>query len=98
MIDCSLSDNSKRTWYRAVVELILVVHVDDILVNEKKDSCDELHHTLNDNFRTETLRELKWYLWCAVECDWQQSSVTIKEAALIEQVFHATQRVRNHFL
>ena len=34
-----------------VVKLILVVHVDDIIVNEKE-VCDELHHTLNDNFPT----------------------------------------------
>ena len=45
--------------YRKVVEglvkLILVVHVDDILVSGEKEMCDELHHTLNENFPTENL-------------------------------------------
>ena len=42
-----------------VVELILVVHLDDILVSGKKEACDELHHTLNEIFPTENLGELK---------------------------------------
>ena len=57
-----------------VVKLILVVHVDDIVVSGGKEACEELHHTLNENFPTENLGELKWYLGCAVERDWQQGS------------------------
>ena len=79
------------------MELILVVHVEGILVNGKKEARDELHHTRNEMFPTETLGELKWYLGCAVECEWPQGSVTIKQPSMIEQVFHATQRARNHF-
>ena len=67
-----------------MVKLILVVHVDDILVSGEKEACDELHHTLNRNFLTENLGELKWYLGCAVERDWQQGSVTIKQPAIID--------------
>ena len=36
-----------------VVKLILVVHVDDILVSREKEACEELHHTLNENFPTD---------------------------------------------
>ena len=79
-----------------VVKLILVVHI-DILVSGKRDACDELHHTLNGNFPTEKLWELKRYLGCAVERDLQHGSVAIKQPAMIEQVFHASLRVRNHF-
>ena len=43
-----------------VVKLILVVHVDDILVSGKKDTSGVLHLTLNENFPTENLGELKW--------------------------------------
>ena len=67
-----------------VVKLILVVHVDDILVSGKKEASGVLHFTLNENFRTENLGELKWYLVCAVERDWQQDSVTIKQPAMID--------------
>ena len=35
-----------------IVKMILVVHVDDISVSGKKEACDELHHTLNENFPT----------------------------------------------
>ena len=35
-----------------VVQLILVVHVDDILVRGEKETCDELHHTLSEISRT----------------------------------------------
>ena len=71
--------------YRKIVEgavkLIFVVHVDDIIGSGKKEACDELHHRLNENFQTENLGELKWYLRCSVERDWQQGSVTIKQPA-----------------
>ena len=73
-----------RKIVEAVVKLILEVHVDDILVSGEKEVCDELHHTLNENFPTETLGELKWYLGCAVERDWQQGSVKIKQPAMID--------------
>ena len=52
--------------YRKIVE---GVHVDDILVSGEKEACEELHHTLNENFPTENLGELKWYLgalWSAI--------------------------------
>ena len=45
---------------------------------------DELHHILNENFPTENLGELKWYLGCAAERDWQGGSVTIKQPAMID--------------
>ena len=40
-----------RLLWERVVKPILVVHVDDILVSGKKEACDELHHTLNENSR-----------------------------------------------
>ena len=67
-----------------MVELIPVVHVDDILVSGEKEACDELYRTLNGKFPTENLGELKWYLGCAVERDWQQGGVTIKQPAMID--------------
>ena len=73
-----------RKIVERVVKLILVVRVDDILVSGKKEACEELHHTLNENFPTEDLGELKWYLGCGVERDWQGGSVTIKQPAMID--------------
>ena len=67
-----------------VVKLTLVVHVDGIVVSGEKETCEELRHTLNENFPTENLGELKWYLGCAAERDWQGGSVTIKHPAMID--------------
>ena len=76
-----------------VGKLVLVVPVDDILVSGEKEACDELHYTLNKNFLTENVGELKWYMGCAVECDWQRGGVTIKNPAMIDTLtksFHVT--------
>ena len=86
-----------RKIAEGLVKLILVVHVDDVLVSGKKEVCDKLHRPLRKIFLTESFGELKWYLGYTVERDWQQGSVTINQPAMIEQVFHATQRVQNHF-
>ena len=53
-------------------------------VSGKKEACDELYHTLNENSPTENLGEFKRYLECAVERDWQQGNVTIKPPATID--------------
>ena len=97
MEQCRADPCVYRKIVKGVVKLIFVVHVDDVIVSGKKEACDELHHTLNENFRTENLVELKWYLGCAVERDWQQGGVTIEQPVMIKQVFHAIQRVQNHF-
>ena len=67
-----------------MVKLILVVHIDDSLVSGKREASGVLHLTLKEIFPTENLGELKWYLGCAVERDWQQDSVTIKQPAMID--------------
>ena len=55
MEQCRADPCVYRKIVEGVVKLILVVHVDDILVSGEKEACDELHHTLNENFPTESL-------------------------------------------
>ena len=87
MEQCRTEPCVHRKIVEGVVKLILLVHVvDDILVSGKKGACDELHHTLNENFPTENLGELKWYLGCAAERDWQQGSATIKQPGIIDSL------------
>ena len=69
MKECRADPCVYRRIVEEVVMLILVVHVDDILVSVEKEVCEELHHTLNENFPTETLGEFKWYRGCDVERD-----------------------------
>ena len=59
MQQCRADSRVYRKIEVGVVKLILVVHVDDVLVNGKKEGCDELHHTLIEIFLTENLGELK---------------------------------------
>ena len=84
MEQCRADPCVYRKIVEGVVKLILVVHVDDILVSGEEEACDELHHTLNENFPTKNLGELKWYLGYAVERHWQQGCVTIKQPAMID--------------
>ena len=69
MEQCRTDPCVYRNIVEGVLELIIVVHVDNTLVSGKNKAYDELHQTLNDNFPTENLGELKWYLGCAVERD-----------------------------
>ena len=71
MEQCRADPCVYRKIVEGVVKLIFVVHVDDIIVSGEKEACEELHHTLNENFPTENLGELKWHLGCAAERDWQ---------------------------
>ena len=67
---CRADSYAYRQIVEGVVEMILVVHEDDILVSGKKEACDELHHTLNEYFPSQNLGESKGYLGSAVERDW----------------------------
>ena len=44
-----------RKIVEGVVKLIFVVRVDDILVSEEKEACEQLHHTRNEKLPTENL-------------------------------------------
>ena len=85
MEQCRTDPCVYRKIVEGVVKLILVVRVDDIVVSGEKETCEELHHTIYKKFPTENLGELKWYLGCTVERDWQgRGSVTIKQPAMID--------------
>ena len=84
MKQCRADQCVYRKIVEGVVKLILVVHVNDVVASGEKETCEELHHTLNENFPSENLGELKWYLGCAVKRNWQGGSVTIKQPAMID--------------
>ena len=84
MEQCRADPCVYRKTVEGVVKRIIVVHVDDIVVSGEKEACEGLHHILNETFTTENLEELKWYLGCTVERDWQGVSVTIKQPAMID--------------
>ena len=78
-----------------VVELIVVVHVDDILVGGEKEACDELHLLLNKKFPTNNLGEVRWYMGCAVELDWAKETIKITQSTFVDTLlkrFNITSR------
>ena len=66
------------------VALILTVHVDDILVSGNETVCEKLPGVRNDQFSTQSLGELEWYLGCAVEFDWQKGTIKISQPAMVD--------------
>ena len=59
MEQCRADPCVYRNIVEGVVELILVVHIGDILISGKKEACDGLHHTPYEKLATENLGKLK---------------------------------------
>ena len=47
------------------VELIMAVHVDDIVIAGSDEACRDFHAALNIEFPMNNLGELTWYTGCA---------------------------------
>ena len=47
------------------VELVMTVHVDDIVIAGSDEACRDFHAALNTKFPTNNLGELTWYTGCA---------------------------------
>ena len=47
------------------VELIMAVHVDDIVIAGSDETCRDFHAALTTKFPTNNLDELTWYTGCA---------------------------------
>jgi len=67
-----------------VVERIVVVHVDDILVGDTNGAYDELHLLLNKKLYTNNLREVRWYMGCGTERDWEKDTIKITQTAFVD--------------
>ena len=67
------------------VVLILAVHVNDPLVYGNETVCEELVGVLlNGQFSTQNLGDLDWYLGCAVEREWEEGAIKIRQPAMID--------------
>ena len=66
------------------VVLVLVVHVDDILVSGNEIVYEELPGIIYDQFSTQNLGELEWYLGWTVERDWEKSTIKICQSAMVD--------------
>ena len=51
------------------VELIVAVHVDDIVIAGSDETCEDFHTALVSKIPTNNLGELTWYTRCAFKRD-----------------------------
>ena len=63
--------------------MIGVYHVDDIIVSEEQDLCDEFFGQLKQRFQVKNLGELKMYTGCAFERDWGKGILEMDLTAFV---------------
>ena len=70
------------------VELIMAVHVDDIVIAGSDETCKDFHAALVTKFPTNNLGELTWYTGCAFKRDWELGTLEITQKAFIESMLN----------
>ena len=60
------------------VELIMTVHVDDIVIAGSDEACRDFHAALNTKFPANNLGELTWYTGCAFKRNWELGTLEIR--------------------
>ena len=66
------------------VELIMAVHVDDIVIAGSDETCKDFHAALTTKFSTNHLGELTWYTDCAFKRNWELGTLEITQKAFVE--------------
>ena len=71
------------------VELIMAVHVDDIVIAGSDEACRDFHAAINTKFPTNNLGELTRYTGCAFERNWELSTLEITQKAFNESMLNS---------
>ena len=66
------------------VELIMAVHVDDIVIAGLDEACRDFHASLNA--KLPSLGELTWYTGCAFKRHWELGTLEITRKAFVEWI------------
>ena len=70
------------------VELVMAVHVDEIVIAGLDEACREFRAPLNTNFPTNKLGELTWYTGCAFKRIWKLGTLEITQKAFVESMLN----------
>ena len=70
------------------VELIMAVHVDDIVIAGSDETCKDFHAALTTKFSTNYLVELTWYTGCALKRNWELGTLEITQNAFVESMLN----------
>ena len=68
------------------VELIMAVHVDDIVVAGSDEACRDFHAAINTKFPTNNLGESTWFTGCAFKRNWEFGTLEITQEAFVESM------------
>ena len=66
------------------IELIMAIHVDDIVIAGSDETCRDFHAALSTKFPTNNLGELTWYTGCASTPDWELGTLDIAQTASLK--------------
>ena len=70
------------------VELIMPVHVDNIVIAGSDEACRDFHAALNTKFPTNNLCELTCYTGCAFKRNWELGTLETTEKAFVESMLN----------
>ena len=72
--------------HKGKVEIMMAIHVDDMVVAGKKDDCDKLRKYLNEAFPLNDLGNLNHYVGCTFERNRDSGDMTISQRGCIERL------------
>ena len=70
------------------VELIMVVHVDDIVIEGSGEACRDFHTALKTKFPTNNLGQLTWYPGCASKRNWKLGTLEITQKVFVDSTLN----------
>ena len=70
------------------VELMMAIHVDDIVIAGSDEACGDFHAALNAKFPTNNLGEFAWYTGCAFKRNWELGTLEITPKAFVESMLN----------
>ena len=68
------------------VELIMAIHVDDIVIAGSDEVCRDFHAALSSKSPTNNLGELTWYSGCTFKRNWELGTLAITQKAFVESM------------
>ncbi|CAM9651462.1 unnamed protein product, partial [Discosporangium mesarthrocarpum] len=68
------------------VDLLVAVHVDDMVVVGTREDCDSLSKALSFELQTNNLGPLSLYTGCVFARDWERGQLLISQTAFINQL------------
>ena len=70
------------------VELIMAVHVGDIVFAGPDETCRDCRAAITTKFPTNNLDELTWYTDCAFKRNWELGTLEITQKAFVESMLN----------